>query len=744
MRTWHVVFRPLHALVLSVGVVVMLTASSRLLAQATSQPRSVSEWTPDDLLLSEDSRDFTISPDGRRVAWVKAAMTKTTGRTASNLYLSDVHGAGAASAALQLTTGNYVTSAPRWSPDGEYIAFLSSRALPDSSHSAIHDAIHDAAHDPASAQLWLVNMHGGEPRRLTSTEREIDDYAWASRDTILFLAKAEPTAYDRDLKLRKDDSRVIDDSAHEAPVRVFALAVSTGKTRQLSANGDWISRFAVSPDGRRVVTVHDRSLSWGYDQKIPPVTRLTDRRAGTSREIFDGTHIVPDDITWARDGSGFYFTNDSTTSPRYRTATLTVLDYYDLASGRALPVEHAWMRGVSGNLRAVRDGIVATLNDGVHVVPARYVRQGTHWARHTLAGARVANSFDMDVSVDGRSIVYRYTRANVPPQLYGAALQDERITGGAQLTDLNPSFAAKLQPRVEIVHWKGANDEQVEGILTYPLGYIDGKRYPLVLTIHGGPALADLDEWKQTWSYPRLLFNQRGAFTLQVNYHGSSRYGLKWVESICCGKIYDAETPDLERGVDYVIARGLADPDKLGTLGHSYGAILTTQLTTVDTRFKAASAAAGDVEWFSDWGGVSFGASYDNYYFGASPWENPQLYVRKSPVFRLQNVRTPTIIYHGTDDTNVPVGQAWTYFRTLQQLGKAPVRLILFPGEPHSPRKYVHQHRKIDEDLAWFDQYLFGATRASDPAVDSKPARGSDSTRSTPSVRSGNIPERMH
>jgi dipeptidyl aminopeptidase/acylaminoacyl peptidase len=242
---------------------------------------------------------------------------------------------------------------------------------------------------------------------------------------------------------------------------------------------------------------------------------------------------------------------------------------------------------------------------------------------------------------------------------------------------------------------------------------VAGQRYPLVLTIHGGPALSDLDEWKQTWSYPRLLLNQKGAFTLQVNYHGSSGYGLHWIESICCGNIYDLETPDLERGVDYMIARGLADSTRLGTLGHSYGAILTAQLTTVDRRFKAASAAAGDVEWFSDWGNVSFGASYDNYYFGASPWEDPELYVKKSPVFRFQNVRTPTIIYQGTDDRQVPPGEGWTYFRALQQLGNAPVRFVIFPGEGHSPSKYVHQRRKVDEDMAWFDRYLFGVPDSS-------------------------------
>jgi len=121
-----------------------------------------------------------------------------------------------------------------------------------------------------------------------------------------------------------------------------------------------------------------------------------------------------------------------------------------------------------------------------------------------------------------------------------------------------------------------------------------------------------------------------------------------------------------------------------------------------------ASAGAGDVEWISDWGNVDFGASFDNYYFGAAPYEKPELYIEKSPYFRLKDVTTPTIIYTGTEDRNVPPSQSWSHYRVMQQATKTPVRFILFPGEPHGLRKFVHQRRKLEEDLTWFDRYLFG------------------------------------
>ncbi|MEO7102693.1 MAG: prolyl oligopeptidase family serine peptidase [Gemmatimonadaceae bacterium] len=694
------------------AIVSLILCPFALVAQSTESTNpnqkasaNSSAWTVDDLLLSQDARSFRISPDGQSVVWVRTAMDKTKDRTTSNLYVTPTRGG----ASVQLTEGDHTVSSPHWSPDGTRIAFLASLPLPGDSAANVH---------AASTQIWSVDPRGGRPSLVTRVEGDMDDFAWKTPSVIVYLAEEEPSAYGRLMRDRKDDSRVVDDSLHEPPNRLFSVDLDSHITRRLTENTDWIQDFALSPDGNTVVTVHQRSLSEGYDQKIPSITRLTNLETGSSRIIYDGKRTIPYNFAWASDGAGFYFVNDTTTSPRYRTATIALLDYYDLASGTTFPVDRTWSRAVAGNMRPTPDGVMANLANGVFVKPARFVKHSSAgqltWTRVDISGVHVANSFDFDVSADAHAFVYRYTRANVPPQLFGAMLNQSQVTQDVQITQLNPSLVGKPQPAVEVVHWKGARDETVEGLLTYPLQYTAGKRYPLILTIHGGPALADLDEWKQIWSYPKLLLNQKGAFTLQINYHGSSRYGLQWVESICCGNIYDLETPDLERGIDYVVSRGLADTAKLGSLGHSYGAILTTQLTTIDPRLKAASAASGDVEWFSDWGVVSFGASYDNYYFGSSPWDDPELYVRKSPVFRFDKVRTPTIIYQGTNDRQVPPGQGWTYFRTLQQIGKAPVRFVNFPGAAHSPSKYVHQRRKVDEDMAWFDRYLFDTTDSAD------------------------------
>jgi dienelactone hydrolase len=266
-----------------------------------------------------------------------------------------------------------------------------------------------------------------------------------------------------------------------------------------------------------------------------------------------------------------------------------------------------------------------------------------------------------------------------------------------------------------VVQWVGAEGDLVEGLLQYPLDWDPNDRSPrpLVLDIHGGPSGVDRDRWDSNWGSPNILWRQRGAFVMQVNYHGSSSYGLDWVESIA-ERYYELEIPDIELGVDALIEQGLVDPGRLATTGWSNGGILSAALITQTQRYKAAVVGAADVEWISDWGNVAFGASFDNYYFGGPPWERLEHYIEKSPYFQLTEVTTPTLIHTGDADTNVPPSQSWSMFRALQQIGNTEVRFVLYPGEPHGLRSVAHQERKLREDLAWLDRHLFGMSARTD------------------------------
>ncbi len=673
-------------------------------------------WTIDDVLLTETAGSFRISPDGRRVMWVTLNMDADKGTYVSNLWLSDLEG----SERTQLTRGTADHSHPRWSPDGRLIAFLSTRPLPEGT-------LGKGAAEPAETQLWALDARGGEPWPLTTLERDVELYEWLDAKTILFAAEEDPSLYDRKIEERKDTSQVVEDADHTPPVRLFELAVADGTIARVSTNKDWIDLLSVSPDGRWAVTRRQRSLSFEYDNRVLPVTVLTNLESLEEQTLFEDTRIIPKGVWWSPDSSGFYFVTPYNSHPKYLMAYIDVVYRYDLARGRHLRVDLDWEAGIALDLgasepeiepiQATGDGFIALLADGVRFKMARYARRGDTWSRSFLNGEHDRNIFGWSLGGDGSTLVYNHSTASLPTQWYRARLVGSKLEDVAPITHLNPSFDDRPMPRSEIVTWQGSLDEIVEGVLHYPLGYREGERYPLILLIHGGPTGYDQDRWDLTYMECMPLLNQKGAFVLRVNYHGSGNYPLEWVASISNGKYYELEIPDIEAGVDALIARGLVDENRLASMGWSNGSILTTELVTRSPRYRAASAGAGDVEWISDWGNVDFGDSFDSYYFGASPLEDPQLYLRKSPFLRLGDVTAPTIIFTGTDDRAVPPSQSWSHYRALQQVGRTEVRFILFPGEPHVFEKYVHQRRKLEEEQAWFDKHFFGTFEAPNLAL---------------------------
>lgn len=693
--------RPLLAFPILIAL--CLSASS---LNAMQTPDTVLEkWTSDDIIMAEKMDGFQVSPDGRNVVWVKSTADKEKNARVSNLVLSSL----VEKREVELTRGTETVSNPKWSPDSRLIAFLSARPAPGAK-----PAPPDESPKP---QIWLINPFGGEPWALTELARGVANFEWADPDTIIFRAQEDFTLYENGLKEKKDTSIVVEDEANAPPVRLFRLAVKTKKITRLTHNLDRIGFFALSPDGVRAVTIHERSLRFVYDQKIKPVVFLYDLNTGEGKQLFDDPKYNVGYVQWARNGSGFYAVSGYGSHPQYNWANIDLLYFYDFSANAPVQVDLAWENGLAGGFAVTDDGFIAQLAAGARHKLARFTREGNTWRRAWIEGDHAANIFGVHVAKDNLALAYIYSTASTPYQIYGAKLEGSRILSPVCLTDLNAGYRKKPVSRSEVVRWKGARDEEVEGLLYYPHHYEPGKKYPLVVMIHGGPAAADFDDWSDSVAYPHQLVAQRGAFLFKPNYHGSSNYGLKWVESIGGGNYYDLEVPDIEKGVDSLIARGLVDSEKLGVMGWSNGAILSIALTVETTRYKAAAAGAGDVEWVSDWGNCLFGASFDNYYFGKTPFEDPQLYMKKSPFFRMDRVRTPTIIFFGTEDRQVPTQQGWLHYRALQQLGNTDVRFILFPGEDHGLDKLAHQRRKIEEEMAWLDRYLFMSLKEEDPSL---------------------------
>ncbi|HXN22252.1 MAG TPA: prolyl oligopeptidase family serine peptidase [Candidatus Dormibacteraeota bacterium] len=664
-------------------------------------------WKAEDIIFSETASQFRISPDAKWAVWVKDTGDKEKDLRVSNLVLTSL----TEKKEIPLTRGADTNAQPRWSPNGELIAFLSTRPRPQPKP------------ELAPTQIWLINAHGGEAWPLTELVRGVKRFEWLDSDTIIYSAEEDPTWYDQEIKKRKDDSQIVEDVPHTAPVRLFKIALQGGKLTRLTNNQDWIGTWAVSRDAQYVVASHERSLHHAWDQKVPHAVFIHSLANGKETQSFVDGRVFPRAFAWAPDNTGFYAIAPFSNDPRFMTATIQRLYFYDIAASSITPVNLDWENGLSFGFASTPDGFIALLAAGARCQPARYLmsRSGARstWRRVPLEGEHARNIRSLTVSDDGRTLVYEYSTASKMPQWYRSQLEGTHISSPVQITTLNSSLApARTFAKTEVIRWTGSQEEEVQGILYYPENYEPGKKYPLVLNIHGGPSGVDMDAWDEGWAHPVNLITQRGAFVLRPNYHGSGNYGLPWVESICCGKYYDLETPDIEKGVDALVAQGKVDPERIGTIGWSNGSILSVSLMIANpARYKAASVGAGDIEWISDWGNVDFGESFDSYYFGKSPLEDPELYIRKSPLFKMDRVRTPTLIFHGTTDRNVPTAQSWTFFRALQYYDKVPVRFVLFPGEPHGPLKLTHQMRKVEEEIAWFDRYLFKNEKAANAAL---------------------------
>jgi dipeptidyl aminopeptidase/acylaminoacyl peptidase len=640
-----------------------------------------------------------ISPDGTHVVWIKRSPDKEKNELVSQIMLSSLTDAKE----IQLTRGNHSAGAPQWSPDGKVVAFLSARPAPKSAKKR-----DDGDKDDDKTQVWLINPFGGEAWPLTDSPRDIRGFAWKDNDTILYIAQEKKTKLEGDLKTKKDTTQVIDDELNEPPVRLWQIDLKDKKSERLTSNTDRIQSLAVSPDGKYAVTIHECSLCYTFDHRIKPKVFLYDLQSMERSQIFAEKFNIAK-VYWQHDSKGFYAINQFTNHPRYLMAYVEELHQYDVAARTSSRIDLKWERGLadSGDGFAVMpDGFVALLANGVRHTAQKYVKKGAGWTSETLPHK---NMQELRISKDGKAAVWLESSATSPPKWIC-----EREGLRADLVDLSADLRKKPMAKTELIRWKGALDEEVEGLVSYPHVYQAGKKYPLIVLIHGGPHWADFDHWDERWAYARNLLCARGAFVLRPNYHGSSHYGLKWAESIE-GRYY-LPVEDIEKGIDAFVARGHVDTAKIGLGGWSNGAILTMSLIT-RRHYAAASAGAGGSEWSADWGVCDFGMCFSNYYIGKSPLEDPELYRKNAPFYDFPKVKTPTILFHGSEDKDVPTHHSWYQFRALRELGKADVRFLLFPGEKHGLRKLAHRKRKIEEELAWFDKYLFQTSSPANAAL---------------------------
>jgi dipeptidyl aminopeptidase/acylaminoacyl peptidase len=749
---------------LSLSLLLSAAGAAAPLAQVSAKQRGV---TPEDYYAFEFAGDPRLSPDGKWVAYVVTTVDQKQNRRLSQIWLAATD---ATRAPRQFTTSTQSSTSPRWSPDGRTLAFLSSRPSADSGGQqagqaamtptpstssssstpsspstqvpattqsqgasvppqatstpapattpgqigtattpGVPSALQTAAAETTPrAQVWLLSLDGGEARRVTSLKNGVGSFDWSPDGTRMVLTSrtgpsdAKPSS--SDVRHYKHPSYKFNDTGwfDDKRSHVWVVDVQSGAARQITFGEDWNdSDPQWSPDGEKIAFVSDRT-GQAFDESRNTDVFVIDSSGGPTRKISD--HDEEDSSPrWSPDGRTIAFTGriHERDHPKIfiapsagGTPSRNVAPELDLIpsnltwaeAGRALYFE----TGVKGEQHLFR----VELKDGK-------VKQVTK-------GARAVRSVDMGES--GRRMVYA---ANDFKHLDDIYIADLDGSNERKLTSLNAKLWPQLQlASVERMSYKGADGWDVDGFLVKPIGWREGQKYPMILSIHGGPA----GQYGVDWFQEFQVYAAKGWAVFYTNPRGSTGYGQRFERGIE-GEWGRNDYTDVMNGVEEVLRHNAwIDRERLGVTGGSYGGYMTNWIVGHTNIFKAAVTLRSVVNFVSD-EGTRDGAYGHKEDFGGDLFERFDLYWERSPLKYAANVKTPILILHSDNDYRVPLEQGEQWFRALKHFG-ATAEFVIFPRENHNLTRTgepKHLVESLNWQLYWFDRYLEGKQAAVPP-----------------------------
>lgn len=662
---------------------VMLFSGS--VATQTAPPRRA--LSLNDLAKVRAVSDPQVSPDGRWVAHVVGTVDADKDKRDSDLWMVSWDGR----TDLRLTsTPETSETHPRWSPDGNYLAFLTSRG--------------DEEEKKKGAQVWLLDRRGGEAQKLTDVKGGVSDFAWSPDSARLVLAVDDPDPNDEPEKLdgwkRKTAPPIVIDRYHfkqdgqgylqplHTHLSIFDMASRKGEP--LTSGTFSEEAPAWSPDGKAIAFVSNRATD--PDRTEDSHVFVVDAKPGAAPRPLT-TFAGPNGgrPSWSPDGTLIaYLQGDETKMSAYQLDKLAVVP---AAGGPARVLTAALDRAVSGPILWSADGasLSAVVQDDRTTYVGRVASAGGA-VEHLTTGRRTVSATSPRAAGGFAILTGTSTEPNEVQAFENGALR--------RLTHQNDAWLAGVSLVAADEFTSTSKDgTEVHGLMFKPASSSNGQRMPTLLNIHGGPNGQD----EHSFSFERQILAANGYVVLAVNYRGSAGRGGAFQKAIFADW-GNKEVMDLLGAVDLAVANGVADPDRLGIGGWSYGGILTDYTIATDTRFKAAVSGASSALQTSMYGADQYIVQYDTEI--GPPWKSQDLWIKLSyPFFHADRIRTPTLYLSGLRDFNVPTIGAEQMYQALRSLG-VDTELVLYPGQSHGITTPSYVRDRLSRYLAWFKKYL--------------------------------------